>query len=279
MALDYRIRFYFPPLPNGFMGLVAAHGAAALCGNGFYQYWACRTRGDLSEGEAAFFDRPSRLPCAVVGEFADGLESLLARCCPAGKRLEQEDENDLLRYCLALSQFEVVYRNPVYGLDKMLRPRPPQSAQELLDIANPVWVDDLRALSWAFYDDQHELLTRPATLNPTFFASSLVGGADADLIVDGCLIDIKTTLRPFYGSDALYQLLGYVLLDTRDLHRINAVAVYLSRQRTLVRWELTDLLEQGAGGSAPDLAALRQQVLEAYPERAAFVIKHGEDGE
>ena len=51
-------------------------------------------------------------------------------------------------------------------------------------------------------------------LNPTFgMASVLVDGADADIIMDGTLVDIKTTKHPAITSDMIYQLAGYWLLS------------------------------------------------------------------
>lgn len=43
--------------------------------------------------------------------------------------------------------------------------------------------------------------------------SSLIGSADADFLVDGCLVEVKTTKRPASRREDLYQLLGYALLD------------------------------------------------------------------
>lgn len=57
-------------------------------------------------------------------------------------------------------------------------------------------------------------------LNPNFGeASSLVSGADADLIIDGVLIDIKTTKTLSFKQDMYNQLIGYYLLSR--LGRIN----------------------------------------------------------
>ena len=48
------------------------------------------------------------------------------------------------------------------------------------------------------------------TLNPIFgSASLLVGGADADMIIDDTLIDIKTTKNLKFGRDHYNQLIGY----------------------------------------------------------------------
>ena len=59
------------------------------------------------------------------------------------------------------------------------------------------------------------LAGKPATLHPVFAGARNVGGADGDLIVDGCLWDIKTTTQKAQGK-WLFQLLGYDLLDNDD---------------------------------------------------------------
>lgn len=55
-------------------------------------------------------------------------------------------------------------------------------------------------------------------LNPTFgLASSLVGGADADVVADGTLVDVKTTGRSTFKADYWRQLVGYLTLA--DIHQ------------------------------------------------------------
>ncbi|WP_406164830.1 hypothetical protein [Streptomyces sp. NBC_00996] len=51
---------------------------------------------------------------------------------------------------------------------------------------------------------------------PTFCGSSDVGGADADFIAAGNLIDCKATICPErIGADGIHQPAGYLLLDPR----------------------------------------------------------------
>src|SRR2546421_22423 len=58
-------------------------------------------------------------------------------------------------------------------------------------------IDDLRALGPAILADYEQLgARRPAYLKPTFVSSVLFGGADADAIVNGMLIDFKSTTSP-----------------------------------------------------------------------------------
>lgn len=71
-------------------------------------------------------------------------------------------------------------------------------------------------------------------LNPSFgYGSYIVGGGDADLIIDNMLIDIKTTkthtlMKPYY-----YQLIGYVILDEIDGKRIKQWYNKSSRRKSL----------------------------------------------
>src|SRR5207244_6201285 len=95
----------------------------------------------------------------------------------------------------------------------------------LLRLAKPEWIEDLVSLSHGFRDSQRDLLKQDATLNPKFDGSRDVGGADADLIVNRCLIDIKTGVRGEVTRNILYQLIGYALLDYSDTHRINGLAI------------------------------------------------------
>lgn len=72
--------------------------------------------------------------------------------------------------------------------------------------------------------------------NPTFgHGSELVGGADADLICGGMLVDIKTTGSNKITSDYLDQLVGYYFLarymrsQVVEFPEINSLAIYFSR--------------------------------------------------
>ena len=96
----------------------------------------------------------------------------------------------------------------------------------------------MRNLSWRFYDNFNHLLSLPHSLNPNFDGSLDIGGADADLIVEGTLIDIKATITQKIRPDWLWQLLGYVLLDYSDRHRINSIGLYMARQGIFFQWDL-----------------------------------------
>ena len=76
-------------------------------------------------------------------------------------------------------------------------------------------VDCLQLLS--ILNDSGVLTPTTARLNPTFgLASSLVDGADADAILDGTLVDLKTTKKATFKADYWRQLVGYLILA--DVH-------------------------------------------------------------
>ena len=77
-------------------------------------------------------------------------------------------------------------------------------------------------------------------LNPTFgYGSELVGGADADLIVDDTLIDVKTTKFLSFTQEQYNQLIGYYILsklgkinESKDIP-ISRIGIYFSRHGIL----------------------------------------------
>ena len=175
--------------------------------------------------------------------------------------MEPAAEQILARYCYVLSLFEEAYRNlsNAYQYSPLLIPNPKESVEELLAIPQDAWIDDLCAMSWLFYDRYHDRLSLPSVLNPTFKGCGAVSGSDADLIVDGCLIELKTTIEPEIKANTLWQLAGYVLLDFHDAYKICSVGTYLPRQGELFQWSIGDFLHQLTGNEAVSLAQLRQE--------------------
>ncbi len=93
-----------------------------------------------------------------------------------------------------------------------------------------------------------------------FDGSGDVDGADADLVVDGCLIDIKTTIDPArLDREWVYQVFGYVLLDYHDSYELKAVGVYLTRQGRLICWPFAEWLPRLTGRTDVSLAGLRAE--------------------
>ena len=95
----------------------------------------------------------------------------------------------------------------------------------------------------------NELINNPSipfVYNPHFDLSIKIKGADADLYFKypngNYLIDLKTTIRPSITKDMIYQLLGYVFLDTSNSHNITDIGVYLTRQNLISKWNINEII-------------------------------------
>ena len=264
-AFDYRVRFYFPSDSRKY---VADHGAALVSGSrerivlmegGRVSHIGLRQLRESLAGE----ERP-QVRTGVLGDFyahalMPALQAWLAEHDPSGRALPAEQEETLCRFCWALALYEQLYRAGSDVNSPLFELGPTLSLDSVLGLPARAFIEDLGRLSSMFHETCGHLLADEATLNPTFDGSALIGGADADLIVDGCLLEIKTTVRPeTLPRDVLYQLLGYVLLDFSNAYGIGSVGVYMSRQGEIVSWPLAELLPQLAGAESADLPGLRR---------------------
>lgn len=284
MAIDYRIRYSFALTPSH--NLVAWHGAWKLLRsvdrvkmNGYLQQRAGYTAGPIENDEDAPTVR-SEYSLDVIYRFFCSLDALLERVQPAGRSLQAEEERELCRYCFLLGLLEEPFRSSRYKDGPLMVPAPKRTLEELLAIPLDPWIEDLCALSRCFYDHYAHLLSSPHVLNPTFAGSRLVGGADADMIVDGCLIDMKTTKQSSIEPNWLRQIAGYLLLDYRDRYRIQEVGLYLVRHGLLLRWPAEYYVQQLTGDSSISVATLRQEFL-AFISRMRTrteQTQHGEKG-
>ena len=98
--------------------------------------------------------------------------------------------------------------------------------QDIQDLRNLISATDLRI----FKAEKHCLL------NPMFGTASLLISGDADLIIDGSIIEIKTTKSLELKRDHFNQLIGYYILYTlyyvngeRCSPEISKLAIYFSR--------------------------------------------------
>ncbi len=235
-AIDYRIRYYFDVTPGE--RLVAFLGALTACQNSWF--------------------KP-----ALLYDFFVRLDRALTRIRPARRRLSESEEHELARYCLVLALLEGVFRNTL-GIANALfvthtSPLCPllMGEKDLLALPKDPWVCDLSELSWAFWDGYGASLTaKQALLNPILAGSRHVGGADADLVVGGCLLEIKSRTKPGIFANDLRQVVGYLLLDYEDSLRVSSVGLYMARQATLISWPVEELLASAAD-KVPPLPSLR----------------------
>ncbi len=106
-------------------------------------------------------------------------------------------------------------------------------------------------MAWLFGKRHSRLFYSKVKVNPANLSGVGGFGADADLFIDGHIIDIKTVQRPVLQPAWLYQVLGYALLSSRSSLVITGVGFYLARQGTFVQWPLDSLCPRL--GYAPEL--------------------------
>ncbi len=194
------------------------------------------------------------LPTDCTIDFFDWLADETKEIAAHRREPTIEQEGALAEYCLVLGLFESQWRTGFKLWPPPIFEDPwPSSVEELLDSIPGAWVSDVVALGTLFQSCRASWRGANAALNPVFSGSVDVGGADADLIVDGCLWEIKCTTRTRGESNWLHQLLGYVLLDYDDEHGIEHAGFLLPRQQRSVRWPVAEL--RGGPQSLDRLAA------------------------
>lgn len=244
MAIDHRLRFSLNSAPGLQVCLDGAVTVGFDCG-------------------------PPVLKSRLETLVADVLE----RTAPADRNrkmlLAPDAEEELDRLCVVLSWMEYAFREGVPDgpsqehLSPLRAGKPAPDLVEMLACVPAGAVDDLRAVTATAQRGVFDRLRSSTTseevdVGPVFAGSAAVGGADADWVARGTLLDCKATMSPAKLADkhTLYQLACYPLLDYDDALQITGVGVYLARQGQLVKWPLAQLLADLAGGPA-DVAELR----------------------
>lgn len=151
-------------------------------------------------------------------------------------------------------------------IDRVYRDGPEYLRREWFTAAYPRERADLRRLYEIVPREKFQSRDQ-CLLNPTFgLASELVQGADADLVIDDCLIDIKTTKYLRLKVADLHQVVGYYILcllsgksAKRPLGEIRRVGIYFSRHAFLHTLEIEKIIE----------AAIMPQLVKGFVELAA----------
>jgi hypothetical protein len=171
------------------------------------------------------------------------------------------NEEHLVRLCFVAAFFEDVYRTGQVRRRSMLTEATSSTTLAHLVAAVPDYVIDDVAdqmkLAVQTLAPFRALSPRAKISGPEFTGSSDLGGADADYILGGLLLDCKATTDPRrLGREEIYQLAGYLLLDYHDEYGINRVGLYLSRQGGLITWTTHEFLHHlGATHPLPQLRA------------------------
>jgi hypothetical protein len=202
---------------------------------------------DADSGEGYFLDEPGLDPTLNPSLDPERFGRIAARVQVAldvwrAVGTDEELTEEAARACYQLAGLDPYYRAHIDG--------------DLEREPDDVELDELRALyrivPWPEFNPEARLW-----LNPTFGEGSrLLGGADADVIRDDLLIEVKTVKK--LRSKTFRQLIGYALLANaygvncdaqapQSRTAITRIGVYLSRAGKLVTWPLEDVLPPEGG--------------------------------
>jgi hypothetical protein len=213
-AFDYLLRFELQRrAPNAISGHWIAESASDII-----QKQAERA----AVGGGVFLD--SDMPLKEVAErsrriISESREAVAKYIISDGTN---RDKQEYLAACaIRLARLDLIYR--ALRLDPLLEVADITDIQDLLDMISIVPFDEL-------------INKQSMLLNPTFKESStIIGGADTDLITGELLVDFKTTKKCEMRASNLDQLLGYLLLarNQRNMDKsfppINRLGLYYSR--------------------------------------------------
>ena len=130
---------------------------------------------------------------------------------------------DILKSAILLAQLDPIYRAGY--VDENMGIVDKDDIQDLKNLISLVNIEDFKVDSYCL-------------LNPTFNEGSmLVRGADADVVIDNQMIDIKTTKKLEISREMFNQIIGYYVLgkiggigkEQIDISNINEIGFYFSR--------------------------------------------------
>jgi hypothetical protein len=143
----------------------------------------------------------------------------------------------IARCTLLLAQLDIYFRAGIIGKD--FGTVDDGDVDDLLNLICLVNPDSFRAKELCI-------------LNPTFGkASQLVGGADADFVIDNLLVDIKTTKKLEFKIEHFNELVGYYILykidgmpDVPVEPKIKKLGIYYSRYAELYTFPVAMIIEE-----------------------------------
>lgn len=145
---------------------------------------------------------------------------------------------DILKSAILLAQLDPIYRAGY--VDENMGIVDEDDIQDLRNLISLVNIEDFKADSYCL-------------LNPTFNEGSiLVGGADADIVIDNQLIDIKTTKKLEITREMFNQIIGYYVLgkiggigreEKIEVSNINEIGFYFSRYGIKCMYKVEEIID------------------------------------
>lgn len=163
--------------------------------------------------------------------WAEVVEVLFALGRGAGPAVHEDGY--LSRLCVVLGWYEALYRmgagHPSWAHSPLLA-TPVATLTQLLGRVDDRVPVDVDAMVEPMRAEHPALLAGSRVeLDSRFPCSGDLGGADTDLVVDGLLLELKTSKRAQLLTPLVYQVLGYLLADTDDRPQLTGVGIYFAR--------------------------------------------------
>lgn len=229
--MDYRIRMFFTDTPHK-QGALAT-GLSAIRG------------ATISGYKNPWFDlHKPREYIGISSKLILSFERFVKQYRPVRRRLARSKEEQLCRYCVLFAHIDFFRRFSPGALEYLIEIGS-HDVNSMLKAMDKDVVKDIMNLSSRFYSENRKLLRgfSKVRVGKSLAGSKDVGGADFDLVVDGCLFEIKTTVKPKITTAHLRQLIGYFLLDYIDEFKMRKAVIQLTRQGRAVSFHIKkDLL-------------------------------------
>ncbi len=162
-------------------------------------------------------------------------------------RSDNPDNSKIIECCLFLARLDTVFRIGWQGRKYITFI--PEEENDITDLKQLI-----EACDFDLFKPQ-----KTAILNPTFGEGShLVKGADADVLVDNLLIDIKVTRELKLKRSYLNQLIGYYILyliggiDQSSGAKIDTLGIYFARHNFLWTIHINELADLSKFDRAKD---------------------------
>lgn len=241
-AIDYRLRGYFrrnvhqsSVIQQGLRTLEMCHSLELPLGGGrgYFETRIIKNRWRTSRGR--------RTGANLMASFERTTAKIKLR-----QRLTHRVEERMCRFEVLFAYLDCIGRAPGgnSALERMMV-LGESTVSKILGAMDSAIVADVVLLSEMFFERHQDLIkgARKVFIGRSLLGSTDVpGGADFDMVIDGCLFDFKATMKPKVTTEALRQLIGYWLLDYENKYQIETVALLLLRHGHLQRFNVRDLL-------------------------------------
>jgi len=155
----------------------------------------------------------------------------------------KEAIENLIEKSIFLARLDEPYRNPSYHIaDEYFKATNQKTYfSQLITLKNDQIKDNITQMAAIFQENINPIRWKSVILNPEFGKySNMVSGADADIIVDDMLVDIKTKDKFTYKGDYFAQLLGCAAFAIALGQNVKKVAIYYARYGQFVSFDLND---------------------------------------